>query len=605
MSVPKGPGLEGEEEERYETAESMDPKLYRATTEGDILEFIRAMERGLDDRQHGPPASCLQLGPQQNTVLHIATSFGHYEIVKLVCKDLPFFVAEKNSKGDTALHIAARAGDPLLMNLLLSSDVKEGVLGEKNEEGNTALHEALRCRWEELALMLIDRNKNMSYSVNNEGKSLLCLAAEAGYVGIVKLLMENPIGNYIVDGRLKNKSPVHAAILGGNIDVLKILWEKDQSSFQLRCDEGGNPLHCAADIGFVEGVNFLLNKFCSSAYQKDKHGLFPIHIASSKGHIDIIQEMLMHCPDSRELLTLQDRNIIHVAAKTGKVKAISYMLKMPELDKLLNERDKDGNTPLHIATIYGKPRIVTNLTCDERVKLELKNNKGLTALDIAEEYMETRASFRKRLTWMALRVAGAPQAPRAKVFRTQKSFLGKQAKMKNYREMVTAILLVATLVAIVTFTAGFSIPGGYKNSEPDQGIATMLQKVTFQEFVISDTIAMYSSIIVAVTLIWAQLGDLSSMHVALKVALPLLGIALAMMSIAFMAGVYLVVSKLSWLATLVTFMGANFVITLVALFIPLCFLGSSNYRIFRHISYYPFQLMLYAFGSYIEDDVDE
>ncbi|KAA8525049.1 hypothetical protein F0562_011457 [Nyssa sinensis] len=211
----------------------------------------------------------------------------------------------------------------------------------------------------------------------------------------------------------------------------------------------------------------------------------------------------------------------------------------------------------------------------------------------------------RRLTWMALRVAGAPQAPRAKVFRTQKSMLGKQAKMENYREMVTAVLLVATLVATVTFTAGFSIPGGYKNSEPDQGIATMLQKVKFQEFVICDSIAMYSSIIVAVTLIWAQLGDLSSMHVALKVALPLLGIALAMMSIAFMAGVYLVVSKLSWLATLVTFMGANFVITLVALFIPLCFLGSSNYRIFRHISYYPFQLMLYAFGSYIEDDVDE
>ncbi|KAA8525047.1 hypothetical protein F0562_011459 [Nyssa sinensis] len=528
MSVPKGPGLEGEEEELYGTAESMDPKLYRATTEGDILEFIRAMERGLEDRQHGPPASCLQLGPQQNTVLHIATSFGHYEIVKLVCKDLPFFVAEKNSKGDTALHIAARAGDPLLMNLLLSSDVKEGVLGEKNEEGNAALHEALRCRWEELALMLIDRNKNMSYSVNNEGKSLLCLAAEAGYVGIVELLMENPIGNYSVDGRLKNKSPVHAAILGGNI------------------------------------------------------------------------------------------------ARTGKVKAISCMLKMPELDKLLNERDKDGNTPLHIATIYGKPRIITNLTCDERVKLELKNNKGLTALDIAEEYMETRAPFRKlyngyhkmqqlaiieaiirRLTWMALRVAGAPQAPRAKVFRTQKSILGKQAKMENYREMVTTVLLVATLVATVTFTAGFSILGGYKNSEPDQGISTMLQKVRFQEFVICDTIAMYSSIIVAVTLIWAQLGDLTSMHVALKVALPLLGIALAMMSIAFIAGVYLVVTKLSWLATLVTFMGAKFVITLVALFIPLCFLGSSNYRIFHHISYYPFQLMLYAFGSYIEDDVDE
>lgn len=172
--------------------------------------------------------------------------------------------------------------------------------------------------------------------------------------------------------------------------------------------------------------------------------------------------------------------------------------------------------------------------------------------------------------------------------------------MENYRAKVNIILLVATLVATVTFTAGFTIPGGYNNSNSNQGMAAMLAKVKFQQFVICDTIAMYSSVIVAVTLIWAQLGDISSMQVALKFAIPILGIALAMMSIAFMAGVYLVVSKLSWLAHLVLFMGSNFVIALMVLYVPLCFLGSQRYYIFRHVSYYPFRLMLYLFGSYCE-----
>lgn len=219
MSVPKNNQLNEEEEESYGTAESMDPELYRATIEGDILKFIRAMERGEPDRQNGPPATCVQLGPQKNTVLHIATVFQHHEIVKLICKDLPFFVGEKNAKGDTALHIAARIGDLLLVSILVGTDFKEGGLGAKNKEGNTPLHEALCFHHEEVARILIDKNRNMSYSVNKEGKSLLYLAAEAGYVSIVRLLMENPVGNYNNVKRkcLTCKSPVHAAILGRNI----------------------------------------------------------------------------------------------------------------------------------------------------------------------------------------------------------------------------------------------------------------------------------------------------------------------------------------------------------------------------------------------------
>lgn len=210
----------------------------------------------------------------------------------------------------------------------------------------------------------------------------------------------------------------------------------------------------------------------------------------------------------------------------------------------------------------------------------------------------------QRLTWMALRVVGAPRSSCTRSLQAANFMLEEQPTTENYRDKVNVMLLVATLVATVTFTAGFTMPGGYKNSDPDQGIANMLAEVKFQEFVICDSLAMYSSIIVAITLLWAQLGDQNSMQVALKFALPLLGIALAMMSIAFMAGVYLVVSKLSWLANIVFLMGSNFVIVLVVLFLPLCFLGSSYYRTFRCFSY-PFCLMLYALGSYAENEAEE
>ncbi|RVW21013.1 hypothetical protein CK203_111423 [Vitis vinifera] len=159
--------------EDYVTASSMDPDLYRATIQGDILEFIKAVEQGPDNRHAGvPAASCIQ-------------------------------VTLRRTQGDTALHIAARAGNSLLVNLLINST--EGVLGVKNETGNTALHEALQHRHEEVAWNIINKDRNMSCSVNKEGKSLLYLAAEAGYANLVRFIMENPAGNYSIEGKLENK----------------------------------------------------------------------------------------------------------------------------------------------------------------------------------------------------------------------------------------------------------------------------------------------------------------------------------------------------------------------------------------------------------------
>ncbi|OMO50443.1 hypothetical protein CCACVL1_30433 [Corchorus capsularis] len=216
--------VDGEEKENYGSASSMDPDLYKAAMKGNILELVEAVEKAPADRQCDVPASCIQVSPQKNTMLHIATSFRHHEIVNLICKDLPFFIQEKNSRGDTALHIAARIGDPSLVCLIVNAMQdysSQAILGDRNEDGNTALHEALLCHHDKVARILIDKNREISYGVNKEGKSPLYLAAAAGYADIVRLIMENPLGNCNEQQRLRNKSPAHAAIHGRNIDVKK------------------------------------------------------------------------------------------------------------------------------------------------------------------------------------------------------------------------------------------------------------------------------------------------------------------------------------------------------------------------------------------------
>ncbi|CAM8909268.1 unnamed protein product [Rhodiola kirilowii] len=335
--------------------------------------------------------------------------------------------------------------------------------------------------------------------------------------------------------------------------------------------------------------------FHISAYQVNKYGYYPIHLAAKNGHTDVIREMLRHRLDMMELLNLQGQNIIHAAAKG---KAISHLLKVAELSQLINARDENGNTPLHLATIYGHSEAVNILANDQCINLKLVNHKGCTALDIADEQMEAKASFQKRLTLMALRVVGTPRSPHPRMFRKKKELPAAQkdgiSTNESHNAKVNIILLVATLVATVTFSAGFTVHGGNNNSSGGEaGLATMISKGYFHAFVICDAVALYSSIIMAVTLILAQFGDSSPVRIALKFAFPLLGVALLMMSVAFMAGLYLVISELHWLAQFVSTLGVIIVTTLLALFALVC-LPSPNFLISRLIIYYPLCLLLFA-----------
>ncbi|KAK9938637.1 hypothetical protein M0R45_015363 [Rubus argutus] len=265
---------------------------------------------------------------------------------------------------------------------------------------------------------------------------------------------------------------------------------------------------------------------------------------------------------------------------------------------LINQKDKAGNTPLHLATIYRHPAVVNILTWDKRTNLKLLNVRGMTALDIAENILETIASFHGRLVWIALKSAGAQRA--------QSSVQLVLPNKESNKNTVNTLLVVTTLIATVSFAAGFTMPGGYNNSRPHEGMATLLNEDMFQVFVICNTLAMYSSVLVAITLIWAQLGDLSL--VPLRLALPLLGIALAMLSLAFMAGVFVVVSSLQWLANVVLIMGVVFLFTVLALFTPLFFPSQlfptiSTFRVLRYIIYYPLSLAILVSGNH--NDLEE
>ena len=190
------------------------------------------------------------------------------------------------------------------------------------------------------------------------------------------------------------------------------------------------------------------------------------------------------------------------------------------------------------------------------------------------------------MTLAALHAASVPQ--------NSDSDRKVNVNLNVFKERVNTFLVMATLVATVTFAAGFTMPGGYISSETSNelGMAAMWKDTVFHVFVFCDTIAMYTSILAVTTLIWAQLGDITLVFSALYIAVPLLGVALIMMSMAFTAGVTIVLSKLRWLQITVLAMSTSFIALLLLLLILLCAPLGARSRILRYLSYYPFCLLV-------------
>ncbi|KAF5745963.1 hypothetical protein HS088_TW06G00128 [Tripterygium wilfordii] len=569
-----------------------------------------------------------------DTALHVAAKAGHNTIVETLIQQI--------NKRKELIHDQTK-------NQHLSSGQDSCPVRIPNKQGNTALHEALINGHEPVAQSLLKGDSEVVFFLNKKGESPLYLAAEAGYMSCIRTMLEsrprsgtgdplsnaevlakslnhtavlnaankkrktgNPNHNQISSSAfarnavLNSKSPIHAAVVNAatnrrETDILKYMLKMVPPIIDLRDDAGRTALHCAACLGYVEAVKFFLGENDHIATQRDNNGFFPLHIAAIKGHVDVIRELLKFCPDPAEMLTYNEQNILHVAAKNGRVKVVRYVLETSELGSSINQKDKNGNTPLHLATLHWHPKVVSVLIWDKRVDLKLTNNEGFTALDASYAYIGEMPSFRKRLTCMALKESGAPRAPRWNVIEESEEIYTKNdqrqpPKIDGVKDRVNTLILVATLVATVTFAAGFTMPGGY-NSDLDKGMATMLRRSMFHMFIFCDTIAMYSSITVVVALIWGQLDDLRLSVNALKLSMPLLGVAIASMSLTFMSGVYIVVSRLNWLANAVLIVGSLFLVVLFMLFYPLFPKVSSRHVILRYLFYYTFCLLLFATGN--------
>ncbi|XP_057474289.1 ankyrin repeat-containing protein BDA1-like isoform X1 [Actinidia eriantha] len=257
------------------------------------------------------------------------------------------------------------------------------------------------------------------------------------------------------------------------------------------CDankDGFTPLHLACWQGHLEAVERLIkaNK-TNFFFVKDKYGQTPLHIAAMKGRVEVVKMLVESCHGLVKEVSATGETCLHTAVVYNKGKVIQYLTKWlgertddnGYLD-LINGKDRSGNTVLHLATSRKQLQIIKlllagNQSLNQLVEVNAKNSGGFTPLDILD-VLPYSGKIDMEID-KVLRRAGALRARDLTNQRIINNHYGNYdctrncynpsyiSAMKSIVKMARqdacngALLMIATLLATITYQAGFSCLG--------------------------------------------------------------------------------------------------------------------------------------------------
>ncbi|XP_066161299.1 ankyrin repeat-containing protein ITN1 [Oryza sativa Japonica Group] len=528
----------------------MDRQLLKAATRDSFEESDSTLKETVSRNR----SMVLARTAEGNTCLHISSMHGHGGFCDAVLELDESLLSLVNSDGETPLLTAITSGHASLAFSLLRRCNKPGLSDSiprhDNNECN-ALHHAIRGGHKALALELIRTQPALSQGVNKFNESPMYLALTRDYRDVFEELFAIPgsahSGSY-------SYNVLHAAVKYGNSDIAKKIMESCPWLAREENDSGHTPMQMAVRWNKAEMLQVLLEHDWSLGYAKNSKTGKPLLVSAAfQGHVNVARELLRHCPDAPYCQA--DRwTCLHEAIEFGHTEFVEFILGAPQLGKLINMRDGKGKTALHHAVRKCNPKIVAALL-RKGARIDctmLDQNRDPAIWELSEAMQHA-----KTLNWSEVSMLMLQADPRSKstivnLYKKAKQNVTETSRInaKWLTEIYTTnTSLVAILIATITFAAAFTLPGGYSSNSGSEGLPIMSRKFAFQAFLVSDTLAMLSSLAVAFICILARWEDLEFLLYYRSFTRQLMWFAYMATTTAFATSLYTVLApRLTWLA---------------------------------------------------------
>ncbi|GMH07232.1 hypothetical protein Nepgr_009072 [Nepenthes gracilis] len=294
-----------------------------------------------------------------------------------------------------------------------------------------------------------------------------------------------------------SETPLHIAAMLGHLEfATELLKWKPELACELNSRKS-TPLHLASAKGNMEMVKLLLSVNPQMCHVRDGRGLNPLHVAAMKGWVDTLRE-LVRVKSEAACIPIDGgsrETILHVCVKHNQLEALKLLLDEISIcnnAEFINSKDGDGNTILHLAVLDRQFQTIDFLTKIAGIDVNAKNVFGFTALNLLEirskdasgdslniECLLQQAGAMNSRSNVSSETNGATSnmmntvADGSTLQEILDGFLSKQeewhkqqernGRMESHRN---AVMIVASLVAAMTFQAGTNPPVGFwqKNS---------------------------------------------------------------------------------------------------------------------------------------------